>query len=193
MSRELLFLPDKICIDGIFYAVNTDFRVWIETGNIISSKELNIFEKTARILKLCYKDTLPPTLEKSMQGITEFYSPAHFREKSAKKHGADMPVIDFSEDIDMIAAAFLHDYNIDLWENNMHWWKFRALFSALSEENRIIKVMGYRGVNIGDIKDREQKKFYRKMKALYKLKDNRTPEEKEYDMLEKLNTVFEEV
>ena len=51
--------------------------------------------------------------------------------------------------------------------------------------------MGYRAINIGDIKDKEQKKFYKKMKSLYSLPDNRSEEEKEIEMLEKLNSIFE--
>lgn len=193
MTEMLYSLPEKISIDGIFYAVNTDFRIWIEIGNIISSKELNPFEKTEQILKLSYKDTLPPTLEKSLQGIIEFYRCGKSIDNTSEKCSSDMPVIDFTQDFEMIAAAFLHDYNIDLWYESIHWWKFRALFSALGNDNKIVKIMGYRAVNIGDIQNKEQKKFYRKMKSLYKLKDPRTPEEKENDMLIKLNSIFEEV
>ena len=186
-------LPEGISIDGIFYAVNTDFKIWLEIAEIISSKELNIFEKAEKTLALCYKDSLPQTFNAAINGMFEFYRCA----KESTPQGAtsihEKPVIDLVHDRDMIAAAFLHDYNIDLFTMPLHWWKFKALLSSLSEENKIVKVMGYRAINIGDIKDKEQKKFYKKMKSLYSLPDNRSEEEKEIEMLEKLNSIFEEV
>ena len=192
MIKDLYTLPENVCIDGVSYAVNTDFRVWIEIGNIISSGELNLFEKIEKILTCCYSEKLPPNLEKAMNGISWFYRCAK-EEKGGKDAGCDMPVIDFSQDSDMICAAFLHDYGIDLWREKIHWWQFKALLLSLNEENKIMKVMGYRAVNLGDISGKEQKKFYRKMKSLYRLQDKRTPEEKEKDMLNKLDSIFKEV
>ncbi len=187
-----LNLSEEITIDGVDYAVNTDFRVWIEIGSIISSGDYNPFEKTVKILKLCYTSALPPTLEKALDGILEFYRGANSQVKP-KAPVSDMPVIDFLEDFGMIASAFYHDYRIDLWKDNLHWWKFRELFAGLDEENRIIKIMGFRGINIGEIENKEQKKFYRKMKSLYRLEDNRSQPEKEQDMIDKLTSIFEEV
>lgn len=190
MNKELFSLPCEVCIDGISYTVNTDFRIWIEVGNIITSTDTNLFEKVSKILTLCYKDTLPPSLKKAFDGILDFYRCG----KISKNIGAsEKTVIDFSEDADMIAAAFLHDYNIDLWSSSVHWWKFNALLSSLSENNKLIKAIGYRTINISNIKDNEQKRFYRKMKSLYALPDRRTSEEKEDYMLKKLSSIFEEV
>lgn len=186
-----LELPSKITIDGIDYAVNTDFKTWIEIGDIISNRDYNPFDKTVRILKLCYTSSLPTTLEKALNGILEFYRGTKISQKS--NNAPSIPVIDFLEDFGLIAAAFYHDYKIDLWQDYLHWWQFRHLFSGLSEENKIIKIMGYRGINIGDIKNKEQKQFYKKMKDLYRLKDYRSPAEQEQDMLDKISGIFEEV
>lgn len=186
-------LPEGISIDGVFYAVNTDFKVWIEIANIISSKELTVFEKAEKTLALCYKESLPKTFNAAINGMFEFYRCAKEPMKEGVTSLCEKPIIDFFKDSDMIAAAFLHDYNIDLFSTPMHWWEFKALLSSLSDDNKIVKIMGYRAINIGDIKDKEQKKFYKKMKSLYSLPDNRSDEEKEIEMLEKLNMIFEEV
>jgi len=42
-------------------------------------------------------------------------------------------------------------------------------FKALKEDNEIVKIMGYRAVDLGKIKDKEQKAYYKKMKDLYKI------------------------
>jgi hypothetical protein len=63
------------------------------------------------------------------------------------------------------------------------------LFDGLNDSTQFIKVVGYRSIKLSDIKDKEQKKYYRKMKQLYKLPDTRTQEEKEQamnDMFEKM-------
>lgn len=190
--NKIYSLPKEVCIDGISYAVNTDFRIWIEIGNIILDKDFNLFSKIEKILKLAYKEKLPPTLERSIEGILYFYRGEKLK-KTVSDNDSGIAVVDFLEDSDMIAAAFYHDYGLNLWEAEIHWWQFKALFLALHEENKIMKVIKYRAVDLGDIKDKEQKRFYKKMKNLYKLEDKRTPEEKERDMFKKLYKAFEEV
>ena len=82
----------------------------------------------------------------------------------------------------MIFSAFWHDYKIDLNEiDYLHWFKFKALFEGLDDKNRFCEIMGYRAIDLNKIKDKEQKKRYRKLQRQYALPDNRTVEEKEQD------------
>lgn len=188
--RNVYSLPENVCIDGTDYAVNTDFRVWIEIGEIIGG-EADIFEKTERILKLCYKNSLPPSLKAAVEGIILFYACG----KPGKTEGAKSapPVVDFSEDAGMIGAAFYHDYGIDLWRSKLHWWQFRELFSSLGAENKIVKVMGWRGIDLSGIESKEEKKFYRKMKRLYRLSDKRSEAQKQRAFGEAMDDIFKEV
>ena len=87
----------------------------------------------------------------------------------------------------MIYSAFMQQYKIDLSDTRMHWWKFKALFGGLSEDTHIVKAIQYRTIDLSTIKDKEQKKFYKKMKSAYKLPDNRNEQQKE----EYINTVLE--
>ncbi len=188
MTAELK-LPGSVCIDGIDYAVNTDFKNWIMIARVLSDTSIGTVEKITSMLKRAYAKKLPPTFEQAMQGISEFYAAG---EKSGKAK-KDMPVLDFYEDFNMIASAFLHDYGIDIWEENLHWWKFRALFDCLGEENKIIKVIGYRATNLNDIENKSRRKFYKKMKEIYRLSDRRSDEEREMCLTDKLCALFEEV
>ena len=43
------------------------------------------------------------------------------------------------------------------------------MFKSLKGDNEIVKIMGYRSVNLSNIKDKEQKLYYKKMKELYKI------------------------
>lgn len=63
----------------------------------------------------------------------------------------------------------------------LHWWEFRALFQGLKDDNKIVKIMGYRGIDLSKIKDKEEKARYKKLKKIYALPDMRTEQQKEAD------------
>lgn len=92
-------------------------------------------------------------------------------------------VYSFEYDDKYIYSGFLSQYGIDLCTADLHWYKFKALFSAFGDDVTFVKIMQYRSMDLGKIKDKEQKKFYRKMKRLYALPDNRTDDEKEKDII----------
>ena len=55
------------------------------------------------------------------------------------------------------------------------------MFEGLKAENKICEIMGYRAVDISKIKDKEEKKRYKKLQREWALPDDRTEEEKERD------------
>ena len=82
-------------------------------------------------------------------------------------------------DDDYIYAAFMDQYNIDLQDiEYLHWWKFKAMFKSLKEDNEIVKIMGYRSMDLSKIKDKEEKAYYKKMQELYKLPISKDEKEK---------------
>ena len=60
------------------------------------------------------------------------------------------------------------------------------MFEGLKSENKICEIMGYRAVDISKIKDKEEKKRYKKLQREYTLPDDRTEEEKERDFADSL-------
>ena len=54
----------------------------------------------------------------------------------------------------------------------------KALFRGLNDENQIVKIMGYRAMDIPNTMTQEQKEHYRKMKKLYALPLPKTEQEK---------------
>ena len=57
---------------------------------------------------------------------------------------------DFEKDAEYIYASFMYDYGIDLFEvqGKLHWKKFKALLAGLSDESKLMKVIGYRTMEI---------------------------------------------
>ena len=98
--------------------------------------------------------------------------------KKSKKSGSGKKIYDYNYDADYIYAAFFEQYHIDLAEQELHWWKFSALFSALSEDCMISKIITYRVIDTKGM-EKEQKAFYNRMKRLYQLPEDISEEERE--------------
>lgn len=171
--------------------IRTDFRETIKFELLMQDKTINENDKIKMALNLYYYN--PHEIEdikKAIEDILWFYKGG----KQDKKRNVDNEKDDNSKqkqiysyefDAEYIYSAFMEQYKIDLNSiKYLHWWKFKALFLSLNEEVLFSKIMGYRAMNINSIKDKEMKKFYKKMKKIYALPDMRTEEEKENDFAE---------
>lgn len=183
-------LPETVSVDGRLYSIHTDFRNWVRFEILMLDHSVPMQKKIIDILKLVYVDSLPPTLRDALYEAVVFYSRAEGGKECAEEKKKGKQVYSFAQDDEYIYAAFLAQYGIDLQSADLHWWQFKAMFAGLSEENKIIKIMEYRSINLAEIKDKNQKVFYRKMKELYKLPDLRTEGEKERDMIDMISSVF---
>ena len=80
-----------------------------------------------------------------------------FGEEQAKKV--------FGESTDLLECMDI----IDLTEiQDLHWWKFKALFDSLNEETQMKKIMYYRKVSTSGM-DRDRRAYINEMKKLYSL------------------------
>lgn len=190
-------LPQCVVVDGTDYPIHTDFRNWIRFELLMLDSGMDEAKKAAALLALCYVKALPPTLEQAAQAMTEFYmggaAQLRRRPQTGGQDGqgaAARPIYSFEHDAPYIYAAFLSQYGIDLTEANLHWWQFKALFGALGEDNLIVKIMEYRSADLGKIKDKHQKAFYRRMKAAYALPDTRSEDEKEKQIAQAMASLF---
>lgn len=183
--------PTYIEVCGTKCKINTDFKVWLKFANLMSNTEQKT-EDIVEIFKLIFCE-LPPNFNDAIVGMINFYSGnANIQKEDKNKHSESKIIFDFTFDADMIFSAFMQQYKIDLTTAEMHWWKFKALFSGLSDETQFIKAVQYRGMDLSKIKDKDQKKFYHKMKKIYKLPDRRREEEKENDFINSFEKLFEE-
>lgn len=77
----------------------------------------------------------------------------------------------YTHDYDLIFAAFLSEYGIDLLDpgTRLHWWRFRAMLAALPSECQLMQVIGYRAAKIPAKCDPEYRRHLLKMKRAYAL------------------------
>lgn len=182
-------MVDKLPTDFEGLEINTNFKSFILFELLMQDNKIGQEDKLALALNLFYEE-IPRDLKKAFDGILYFYTRGKNLEKEKdeeklkKKNNVERKkkIYSFEHDADLIYTAFLTQYNIDLNEiKYLHWFKFKAMFEGLKSDNKICEIMGYRAVDINKIKDKEEKKRYRKLQKEYALPDDRTEEEKEQD------------
>ena len=165
--------------------IRTDFRETIKFELLMQDNTISENDKIKMALNLYYYDLSKiKDVKKAIDDILWFYKGGKQDKKIIVGNGNNKTkqIYSYEFDAEYIYSAFMEQYKIDLNSiKHLHWWKFKALFSSLNEKVLFSKIMEYRAININTIKDKEMKKFYKKMKKIYALPDMRTEEEKEYD------------
>lgn len=186
MKHRLLEPCCKVQIGGKEYVINTDFSVWIEIEHLFFDKTQGDAQKLAQIFTLAYP-VLPEDPVEAVRKILWFYSGGLEKESEAAE--MRLPSYDLNEDFELVWGAFKAEFGIDLTEETMHWWKFRALLGCLGDDCRFVKVVGYRNMDTSAIKDKNLRRFYEKMKKQYRLSmisDEKTQEQILVDSLGEL-------
>lgn len=181
MNILIDIVPTVVCIDGIEYEINSDFRTSILFELMMQDTELTDKDKIINALELYYP-IIPDNSEKAIKAIMWFYRCGKdIVESNGKSKGKSVTQIySYEYDDDYIYSAFLDQYGVDLQDiEYLHWWKFKAMFKALKEDNMIVKIMGYRSVDLSKIKDKEQRNHYKTMKDFYKIPTIMSRNEKE--------------
>lgn len=165
--------------------IRTDFRESIKFELLMQDNNIDDNKKVRMILNLYYyKPEKVKDTKKALEEILWFYKGGDKKEtkKNKGQEKRRKQIYSYEFDAEYIYSAFMQQYKIDLNSiKYLHWWKFKALFINLNEEVLFSKIMKYRATELNSIKDKEMKKFYKKMKRLYALPDMRSEEEKEYD------------
>nr|DAE76692.1 MAG TPA: hypothetical protein [Caudoviricetes sp.] len=184
-------LPETVEICGRFYPINADFRAGILFEEAIQDPVLSGEEKLITTLKLYYPEVAisADMLEDALAQALWFYRCGTDQAESAGSRRGESQEpqkksFSYEYDADYIYAAFMSAYGIDLATSNLHWWQFRALFRALPEDTQIVKIIGYRTMEIPKKATKEQKAHYRRMKRIYALPEDPGQKQAESDLTE---------
>ena len=163
-------LPTSVMVSGRLVRIRTDFRDYISLLDMLKDKDVKPVDKRL-ILSEYFLDDVEIS-HPAIDALCDFMS-ADFSDGESSQTGAvrQKNLFSFSIDYPYILSAFLRDYGIDLIDiKYLHWWKFRMLFDGLSEDNEIKKRIMYRGIDLSEVKDPEEKKRIQKIKKLIELK-----------------------
>lgn len=164
---------------------NTDFKNWIKILIVGDDEQLTDTECLAIQFRLAFADWDKAEFrnkaikdpQKYYELIKKFLTCEVVKDKdsvSTKKH-----TFDWEQDWDYILGAFVQCYKMDLEIESLHWYKFMALFNSLDTETQFMKIIGYRSMNLHEIKDKKMREMYGKLKQQYKLKNKWDSLEKE--------------
>lgn len=165
--------PETVTAGGIEYPIVTDFREWIKFSDMLDDKEISSEEK---IFLLADWLLNPPDLitNELINAVFDFYKAESLSfnrdyddDEVSEKQIVNPPVFDWKIDAKYVIGDFLRYYGIDLLSENMHWWKFRCLFSALPDDSQCQKRIAYRSTDINLIKnDSERRRIMRIKQAV---------------------------
>jgi hypothetical protein len=190
LSRKL---EDSIEIDGMEYRLDLAFDNVLLVFEMLEDENINEMSKVITALDMLFIDGIP-NLEQQIliyayKSIMQYLAGdtdeevLENRANESFDDSEDINVIqdekfyDLQEDAEYIYASFLYDYNIDLFEmqGKLHWKKFTALLTSLSDETMFKKVIDIRRRQIPTDKSMTQKEKteLRKQKQIFALKTNR--------------------
>lgn len=182
MNILIDLLPTIINIDNKEYDINSDFRTSILFELLMQDKSILEEEKIIMALNLYYP-VIPNNINLAIEKMLWFYRCGKdvkiSKSNSNGRSNNITQIYSYEYDDDYIYSAFLDQYRIDLQDiEDLHWWKFKAMFKSLREGNEIVKIMGYRSMDLSKVKDKEQKGHYKKMKELFKIPLSKDEQEK---------------
>lgn len=170
------------------YNIKTSYKQGIKFELLMQDNEIEKEDKIRLALNMFYdkanlKEVATPVdIQKRIEDILWFYR-CNREEKTSRENvnRREKQIYSYEFDADKIYSAFIQQYNIDLQKKDLHWWQFRSMFESLTNATQIVEIMGYRAMDLSKIKDKEERKKYRKLQKLYALPDMRTQEQKESD------------
>lgn len=166
--------PEYVEIDGKKYKINTNFKTAIECQSIAMDENIGDYERAlAVIYKLFGEEGIntPIHHERLLELALKFLSCG----KKIENTSNEEPDMDYEQDMDYIEASFMSDYQIDLVDSNMHWWKFSKLINGLSNSEMgnccvLNRVRALRNYDTKDIKDPKELAKIKKAKESVALK-----------------------
>lgn len=161
-------LPNTVEVNGRAYSVYTDFRVWMKFEIALAASH----GKDPIPIEYLFKNDRPIYCD--VRELMAFSRPPHELPRPVSGTAHDVIVIDFRQDANLIYAAFMQQYGIDLTEvEELHWHKFLALLDGLIG-TKLTEVMGYRCYQRHDRNDIDP---YEEMREAWRIEKPLTEEE----------------
>ena len=129
-------LPDSVTVGGKTYRVDLDYRNVLRMIDVLGREEMLPSAREYVALRCVMKR--PP---KNAGPVLAALRDVLF---SADSEPAEQKLTDFEQDADLIRAAFLQAFGINLWRDRVHWLEFTGLLGALPEGSRYADILGIR-------------------------------------------------
>ena len=160
-------LPTKLKVNQKIYEINYDFRTIIRVLQAFEDNELTYGEQLHIMLKNIYKDDIPDEdFEEACLKAIKFIDLG--KESNSKK--PENRIYSFEKDAGYIFSGIMSTHHLDLEkENQLHWWKFMALFMDMSNDCTFAELIYYRKRKMEGKLNSEELKNYKQIKEIVDL------------------------
>lgn len=164
-------LPTAVCIDGVEYKINSNFRACLQIILAFEDPELTEEEKQIVLLQNLYP-VLPNNIPEAIIKGIKFLDGGKDEEVN-QEDGAKPRLYSFSQDADFIFSAFKQTHNIDLSDTEyLHWWKFLALFMDLGQDTTFCNLISLRKRVKAGKATKEERQAANEMGKIFDLPEN---------------------
>lgn len=174
--------PTRAKVGDIIYDINTDYRIALKCDEI-SRQNIPDEERALAIIYLLFGDKglqNSQDWKELLEIAIKFLKCGKQVQNEDKEEESNMS---FAQDKGYIEASFFSDYNIDIANAEMHYWKFYDLLCGLTENSVLNRVRFVRDFDISEIKDSKEREKWLRQKEQLALKREKTLEEKRLDNL----------
>ena len=126
-------LPDSVIFNGKRIKLDLDFRNVIRMIETLAREDLTPEAREYLAMKCICKRPAPGMLV----AVKKLLFPQVDKEETER-------ITDFEQDADLIRAAFMQAYGIDLFTEKVHWFKFSCLLSGLPSGCRYSEILNIR-------------------------------------------------
>ena len=175
-------LPDGVTVGRKHYRMDFDFRNVLRMMDELARDDLLPDARAYRALR-CVMAHPPKNTAPVLEAVKTVLFPE--TKQSAKKD----KITDFVQDADLIRAAFLQSFGINLFTEKIHWLEFSGLLSCLPEGSRYSEILGIRTRPMPPATkwNAEERKWLAQAKAQFAVK--MTDREREQNLAEGLRGV----
>ena len=178
-------LPKKIKVKDNIYDINYDYRTIINILQAFEDDELTYQEKIYIMIKNLYKEEIPKDYyEEACLKAVKFIDLG--KENNTKANEEIERTYSFEKDANYIFSGINSTHHIDLEkEDNLHWWKFMAMFMDMSTDCMFGELIYYRKRKSEGKLTKEEQKQYEKIKDIVELDYIKKPSEARKRFFEK--------
>lgn len=141
--------PKFAKIDDKEYPINTSYITALKCFEIINDSSISDTERSLAVIYKLFDHIPDKNADKFLEVAIKYLQ----RSETTEQQNAKKRDIDFNVDMGYIVASFQSDYNIDLIETDMHFYKFLDLINGLTEKSVMSRVRDIRNYDLGEIKD----------------------------------------
>lgn len=184
MRRLYDRLPDRVTVGERTYKLDLDFRNVMRMMDILARDDILPGPKEYLALRCVMKRRPPKDCRAVLSAVSAMLFGTDITDTGGER------VTSFEQDADMIRAAFLQCFGINLYRDKLHWFEFQALVQNIPGGCKYMDVLNVRtqeipAANKYNAKEREA---IMKAKARYALKIS--PEERKRNYENAVHSVF---